>query len=187
MIRKIIAVVAGSAALFLGTALPAQAAPAHSACMEGSRSINASGAEEVQTVSTDGSRGRAVITLRRLKSENCYWGLLEGPGVIWLERVNWYDIGSRNPDFNLYQRTNKEYDVTHTAATVTTAHSVRACGRAYNGSRSEGHSFGVSGGVSGSSGSGGVSVGGSWTDTYEFADGTVCTEWAHADMIRPNY
>lgn len=187
MIRKTIAVAATSAAIILGTAVPAQAAPARQACVEGSRSIDALGAVEVQTVYTDGSRGRAQITLRRLPTANCYWGLLEGPGVIWLERMSWYDNGYKNPDLNLYQRTNKEYDVTHTAATVTTEHSVRACGRAYDGSESKGTNFGASAGASGRTPSGDISVGRSWTDTYEFADGTVCTEWDQAGTIIPTY
>jgi len=187
VIEKILAIVVSTTALTLCLAMPAQASESRGACSEESRDINASGAEEVQTVYADGTRGRAQITLRRLESANCFWGLLEGPGVIWLERISWYNDGYRNPDFSLYQRTNKENDRTHTAATVTTAHSVRACGRGYDGTRSEGISFGAGAGVSGKAASADVSFGGDWTDTYEFADGTVCTDWVHADTIMPNY
>jgi hypothetical protein len=123
MFRKVAAVAVGTSALLVGLALPAQAAQSSSAaCMEGSRSITATNAEEMQTVYADGTKGRAQITLRR--SGSCWWGLLEGRGVIWLERVVWHNKDYMNPDFYLYSRTNKENGVTHTAATVTTAHSV---------------------------------------------------------------
>jgi hypothetical protein len=187
--RRVAAVAAGvamSAGLAVGLAPTASAA--ERPCVEGSRKINAPGAAvEVQTVQSIGGRGIAQITLRRLPAENCYWGLLEGPGDIWLQRVSWYDVGNKNPDFVLYRRTNKGDGVTHTAATITTEHSVRACGRAYSGSETDESSIGASIGMSGKTPSGEISAGRSWVDTYTFDTGIVCTEWAHADTILPNF
>lgn len=179
LLRGVAVAAAVSAGLLLGVAAPANAStPGVSNCHEGARLIENVTAEEVQTVYTDGTRGRAQITLRRDRASDCFWGLLEGQGVIWLERSS-FSGTDPNPEFNLYQRRNDENDITHTAPTITSDQMVRACGRAQDGSSSRNWNLGASGGASGTTPSGSVSIGIGWTEARQFADGTVCTVWAY--------
>lgn len=183
MIKKALVLGAAASMLVLAPATPANAA---SGCGEGSRKIDVSDVVEYVAEPLNGSRGRTVIKLRHSPSQNCFWGLIDGPGEIWLEKISYYDP-SGQIDPKVYRRANKENDVNHTAATVTTEHRVRACGRTYNGAETDSRGFGANVGADGRSASGGVSgqVGGS--DDYEFGSEVVCTPWASADVITPKF
>jgi hypothetical protein len=149
-------VLAAPLAVGLTAVSPAGVAEAAGVCRDGSRdaakkAARAPDMREVDQQFSVGDLASAEITLRHSASNNCAWGLLEGHGVIWIERQSpwgtWDHMSEMTLDLGSYS------SVTHTAAFDLSMGRVRACGRGINGSNTSGSSSSVSGGTDGVSGS----------------------------------
>jgi hypothetical protein len=170
--------------------MPAQAATptvltsSHAECRDGSRDIDVQYPRDIARAALNGgSQGRAEITLRSNADGSCHWGLISGYGQIWLERSSVY--GGLYDNF-VNPKKNHRDGIKHTAATVTTEHSVRACGLPFTGEVSSSSGWGMGGSLDGRRG--GVTIGYNSDNqkVYEYADGTVCTEWHGPDVYQSN-
>ena len=183
-----VALGAAAAALALGVpvgaAAPAQAAP-RPACVDGSRDIRAQHAVDVARAAlAGGTQGMAEITLRSTPDGSCHWALISGYGQVWLERAPAYGgtyDGFVNP------RKNTRDGITHTAATVTTRHWVRACGLPFGGEVTSSNGFSLGAGAEGRSGSASISFNADDQVVYQYANGTVCTDWDTSHVLNPGY
>ena len=159
---------------------PTEVAEAAAVCKDKSRDAAAKAAQspdmrEIEIVFSDGTIGKAQITLRHSASNKCAWGLLEGQGVIWMERRSPHGTIDR-----IGERRLEEDSITHTVALDLTLGSVRACGQGFNGSEStnSGASVSVSGSVSDRGSTGSVSgSGSSGSSTVRSLAAVVCTNW----------
>jgi hypothetical protein len=118
-------------AAVVGIALALVPGTAHAAdtCKEGSRKIDTSDVQEIQTILLDGTQGHAEVTLRYSPKHQCVWGLLEGTGAIWMERELRTDEFERHTPQLLATPS-----ITHTAALDLRRAHVRLCGFTFDGS-----------------------------------------------------
>lgn len=189
-LRRTGAIAALALALPLLGAVPAHAAPptvaagAQGGCRDGSRDIDVAYPRDIARAPLDGgSQGRAEIVLRSNPDGSCHWGLISGYGQIWLERSSVY--GGPYDNF-VNPRKNDRDGITHTAATVTTEYSVRACGIPFTGEVSSSSGWGVDAGVDGRSGSFSIEYNRDGQKVYRYDGGAVCTEWHGPDVYLPD-